>query len=305
MRANPKYFERYDRRRDFILSYFHSGDTLSWKNNYLRDVRTDAGDDDFDFDFDPRTGKTTKHPQKISDEFTLKDWREFVGSIKQRFDHFTNREAIAKDKIENFKQGNMPLGRFLDQFRQWLREAHWDNPIYNSLAIRYLERNVSPAISEKVYLEQVLPMTVDKWIELATKWDLRDQTCRLATTHRAPFTPTPSYPARRSPSLSPAPRAPFPTPYRSPTPFQPRSVTVAPRSRSPSRSRPHISDAVFQDALKKGICAWCKKEWSKDHKCPERTKYLGQVRAVIAELPEEDCAEFLDSASLDFSSGRK
>lgn len=61
----------------------------------------------------------------------------------------------------------------------------------------------------------------------------------------------------------------------------------------------------FQDARKKGIYAWCKKEWSNDHKCAERTKFLGKVRSVIAGLPEEDRAELLDSASLDFSSGRK
>lgn len=305
MRANPKYFQSYVRRRDFILGYCQSGEALSWKNNYLRDVKTNAGDDDFDFDFEPRTGKTVKPPDKQKDNFTKADWREFVGSLKQRFDHYANHETIARDKVENFKQGRLSLSRYLDQFKQWIREACWDEPQYEPIILRYLERNIDPSLSEKVYLEPTLPTTVDEWVQLATKWDTRKQAHRLATGQRTFHTPAPNYSNHRSPSPSPTPRSPSPTPQRSQTPFHPRAITVQSHSRSPSPNRPKISDADFQDARKKGICAWCKKEWSNDHKCAERTKFLGKVRSVIAGLPEEDRAELLDSASLDFSSGRK
>lgn len=298
IRANPKYFQSYRRRIEYILSFFR-GDAISWKQNYQADPDNAIGNEYLDYPYNPDTDQLELPQEKHRSEVTEADWFRFMRLLKRDYETLDSR-GQARQKIMYSKQGVLTAAEFFQKLDSSRRIARWQGRQYDEMVIEKLKENLNGRIVDAIYGQEKMPATYDDWKQAAIRWDNREQTKKLARgfgyrpTSPAqgwyrPSSPNPSY------SASQPPRPPTPGPSNNPV----RSPSPTPfRSPSPARtSRAMLPDAEYKRRKEAGECFGCGKKWEPAHRCESRSQ---RIRAAVHTLNDEDRGKLLDILDVDF-----
>lgn len=302
IRANPKYFQKYRRRIEFVLSFFR-GKAVAWKQNYLADPDNAVGDDYLDYPYNPDTDKLELPQEKTKTAVTEKDWFQFILQLKRDYETLDSR-AQARRKITNYQQPEtMSVADYFQKMDSWRRVAKWQGKAYDEMIVEKLKENLNQDIVDAIYRLPQMPVTYAQWKQEAIKWDNRDQTRELASQarkyNRRASSPggfyRPASPGIYSPRPSAPPRSPTPMP-RDPPPRTPSPTPF--RSPSPARtSRAMLPDAEYERRKAAGECFGCGKKWEPGHRCGELKQ---RIRAAVHNLEDGDRAALLDTLQADF-----
>ncbi|EIM91980.1 uncharacterized protein STEHIDRAFT_106638 [Stereum hirsutum FP-91666 SS1] len=215
IRANPKYFQLYRRRIEYILFFFR-GDVISWKQNYQSNPDNTVRNEYLDYPYNPDTDQLELPQEKHRNEVTEADWFRFMRLLKRDYETLDSR-GQARQKIMYSKQGVLTAAEFFHKLDSSRRIARWQGKQHDEMVVEKLKENLNSRIVDAIYGKEKMPATYDDWKQAAMGWDNREQTKKLARAYGyRPTSPAQVWYRPSSPNLSYSPSTPHPP--RPPTP---------------------------------------------------------------------------------------
>ena len=100
----------------------------------------------------------------------LDTWDAFGALMDKAFSD-PNIAVTAQHQLETMRQDGCPADGFFIEFEQTFGKAGYSTPTHNGYLISTLERNLHPALVNKIYGLEVFPTTYEEWKLKATNFD--------------------------------------------------------------------------------------------------------------------------------------
>ena len=129
----------------YTLSYMRGGLAEQWANQYI-------------------------DQHLVPGNPSLGTWTSFCAAMGKAFED-SNTEVTTQHRLETMRQDQRPAEEFFMEFEQVFQQAGYSTPVHDTFLISTLERNLHPALVDKIYgLEQLLTR-YEEWCDKATNFD--------------------------------------------------------------------------------------------------------------------------------------
>jgi hypothetical protein len=113
---------------------------------------------------------------------TLGSWTAFTAALEKSFTD-PNATISAQHQLETMRQEGRPAEAFFMEFEQVFHTAGYLTPDHDTYLVSTLERNLHPALVDKVYGLEIFPTSYEEWRDKAINFDQlhrRREECKKA-----------------------------------------------------------------------------------------------------------------------------